>query len=239
MGIGDSNDLNWPVTVDEARIVQAGIVERVRVTPLRKKIRSVAGIDAAFTGGKTIAAVTVSGFPSLDLREERECVAETRFPYIPGYLSFREGPAMICAYERLRVKPDLIIFDGQGIAHPGRAGIASHIGVLLGKPSIGCAKSRLVGEFEEPASRKGSWNYLYYKGEAAGAVVRTRDGVKPLFISPGNLVTIEDAVELILQCTGRYRLPEPVRAADSLSRRVRDRVRDGCYSSLSVSADNP
>jgi deoxyribonuclease V len=141
----------------------------------------------------------------------------TPFPYIPGYLSFREAPAIFSAMEKLSLLPDLLIVDGQGIAHPRRIGIASFLGVLLGLPTIGCAKSRLVGKYEEPAPERGSWSPLIDKGETVGAVLRTRKGVKPVFVSPGHLVTLPEAIEIIMHCAVKYRLPEPQRAADSLA----------------------
>ncbi len=147
---------------------------------------------------------------------------KARFPYIPGLLAFREGHAIISAIGKLTVAPDLVLIDGQGIAHPEGFGIASHIGVILGIPTIGCAKSRLVGEYEAPGSMKGNWTYLYHRGAKVGAVVRTRSFVKPLFVSPGHLIDIESSVEIVLECTSGFRIPEPLRAADRLSRKLRN-----------------
>jgi deoxyribonuclease V len=141
---------------------------------------------------------------------------------VPGYLSFREGPLLLRAFGRLRRMPDLVLFDGQGIAHPRGLGLASHMGVLLDLPSVGCAKSRLVGEHGEPGRRRGDWTPLYLDGRRVGAVLRTRDGVKPLWISPGHRVGLRQAVKLALACC-RTRVPEPIRLAEQVVNRLRDR----------------
>ncbi len=214
----------WPETTREAREVQQALATRVRLTPLHGRIRLVAGVDAAFAGGKTVAAVSVYDYGSVTAVGGSYCVMETSFPYVPGYLSFREGPAVLCAIRKLDPMPDVFIFDGQGIAHPRRLGIASHIGVLLGKPSIGCAKSRLVGHWSEPSPERGASSPLYHRGELRGMVVRTRTRVKPVFVSPGHLITIEEAVDIVLHCTTRYRLPEPVRAADRSSKELKRKI---------------
>jgi deoxyribonuclease V len=163
----------------------------------------------------------VFDYGSLQCIGEYHHIQKTSFPYIPGYLSFREGPAILAAFRKMTTLPDLLLFDGQGIAHPRRAGIASHLGVLLNIPTIGCAKSRLVGESEKPAPEKGAWSPLYYKDEVVGAVLVTRSGCKPLFISPGHLITLQEAIKVVLHLTPRFRLPEPIRAADSLSKRLK------------------
>ncbi len=212
---------NWPTTVAEAKPLQESLARQVLITPLEQKVKTIAGVDAAFVGQEIIAAVAVFDYASLTLIEESHARLATPFPYIPGYLSFREGPAFIAAIERLSCRPDLLIVDGQGIAHPRRLGIASFLGVLLHCPTIGSAKSRLVGEYEEPAPAHGAWSPLVYHGETVGAVLRTRDRVRPLFVSPGHLITLSEAVEIILHCAVRYRLPEPQRAADRLAGRVK------------------
>ncbi len=213
--------IKWPEGVAEARRLQEELSKRVRLAPLRKRPVTVAGVDASFTADKTVAVITVFEYETLRPLEEAHCVLETSFPYLPGYLSFREGPAILCAAQRLGFMPDVLIFDGQGIAHPRRLGIASHMGLLLGRPSIGCAKSRLVGEYREPPPEKGAESPLYLDGRVAAAVLRTRAGVKPVFVSAGHLITLREAVEVVLHCAVRYRLPEPLRAADGLSKRLR------------------
>jgi deoxyribonuclease V len=153
--------------------------------------------------------------------EDVFAVTNCLFPYVPGFLSFREGPAIIEALSRLKIKPDLILLDGQGIAHPKGLGIASHIGILLDLPTVGCAKSRLVGEYKEPGSNKGAWSPLKFHGSIVGAVLRTRDSVRPLFVSPGHRIDLKASIEIVLGCIGRYRIPEPLRRADILSKRIK------------------
>ncbi|WP_306535499.1 deoxyribonuclease V [Geobacter sp.] len=208
----------WPATVTEAKPVQERLARQVRLVPLRGEPATVAGVDAAFTAdGRIVAAVALFAFPSLALIETAHAVMTVDFPYVPGYLSFREAPALMAALGKLPRLPDLLIVDGQGIAHPRRLGIASFLGVILGVPAIGSAKSRLVGEYGEPAPERGAWSPLVDRGETVGAVLRTRSRVRPLFVSPGHLITLPEAIDLILRCAVRYRLPEPQRAADALA----------------------
>lgn len=210
----------WPktLTLEEARKEQELLRKKVRIAPFSKEPRFVAGVDAAFKADRVFAAACLYRFPELTLVEQRSVVRELIFPYIPGFLSFREGPAIIAALNELSRKPDLILVDGQGIAHPRGIGIASYIGVLQGIPTIGCAKSRLVGEYEEPGTKKGGWSPLRVNGNVVGAVLRTRDAVRPLFISPGHKIDVKSAIRLALSCTVNYRIPEPLRCADILSR---------------------
>jgi len=211
----------WPETREDASIVQKEISGQVVIAPLEHEITTVAGIDAAYVQDMTIASVSVFDYKSLECIGEYHHILKTSFPYIPGYLSFREGPAILAAFGKMKTLPDLLIFDGQGIAHPRRAGIASHLGVLLNIPSIGCAKSRLVGEYEKPCPEKGSWSPLLYHGETVGAALVTRTGCRPVFISPGHRVTLQEALEIILKLSPRYRIPEPIRSADSLAKRLK------------------
>ncbi len=215
--------MKWPkiFTVEEARTVQNLLRREVQLSPLNKEPRYIAGVDAAFSGRRVFAAACLYRFPELTLIEQQSAVQKLLFPYIPGFLSFREGPAIIAALEKLTQKPDLILVDGQGIAHPRGIGIASFLGVLLSLPTIGCAKSRLVGEHEEPGIKKGRWSRLIYEGKAVGVVVRTKDSVKPLFVSPGHRINIDDALRITIACTGKYRRPEPLRCADMLSRSMK------------------
>ena len=168
-------------------------------------------------GRVTRAAVAVLEYPGLALVEQVVVRVATTFPYVPGLLSFREAPAVLAAFERVRIAPDLILYDGQGIAHPRRFGIASHVGLLLDCPSIGVAKSRLVGAHRMPATRRGAWTPLRDAGELIGAVLRTRAGVKPLYVSIGHRVSLETAVRWTLACVTRYRLPETTRWAHRLA----------------------
>lgn len=217
----------WARTVEEARAIQEQLLKRVLVRPLQRDPRYIAAVDAAFTTGKVIAAACLFTYPGLALMDQYVVAREIAFPYVPGYLSFREGPAVMEALDGLARRPGLIMFDGQGIAHPRGIGLASHIGVLRDLPAIGCAKSRLVGEFEMPGPRKGSYSPLTYRGQTVGLVLRTRDSVRPLFVSPGHRIDLDGALRITLGCTAGYRLPEPLRIADMLSKRVKHGLESG------------
>lgn len=209
----------WDLTPKEAIALQTALRGRVVRKDRIGAVRRVAGVDVGFEqdGRVTRAAVAVLDFPGLALVEQVVVRAATAFPYVPGLLSFREAPAVLAAFEEIRVAPDLILYDGQGIAHPRRFGIASHVGLLLDCPSIGVAKSRLVGEHRMPATRRGAWTPLRDAGEVIGAVLRTRAGVKPLYVSIGHRVSLETAVRWTLACVTRYRLPETTRWAHRLA----------------------
>jgi deoxyribonuclease V len=214
--------VSWPGTIAEARRMQNRDRRFVRTAPLTHQPKTVAGVDAAFSRNRVFAAVCVYRYADLAFVEQATAALERSFPYVPGFLVFLEGPAIIAAIAHLAKTPDILLVDGQGIAHPGGIGSASHIGVLLGIPTIGCAKTRLVGEFRDPGWRKGDCSQIRYEGQTVGSVVRTRDRVKPLFVSPGHGVNLDDAVRITLGCTGRYRIPEPLRCADMMSRRMKD-----------------
>ncbi len=218
------NNIIWPVTVEQARAVQRMLKNRVLIRPLRKEPQYVAGVDASFGKGQVLAVASLYSYPHLTHLEDAAAAEPCHFPYRTGLLSFREGPGIIRAIEKLTRKPDIILFDGQGIAHPQNMGIASHVGLMLSIPSIGCAKSRLVGAYNEPRKRKGSWTYLIYRNQHVGAVVRTRTGVKPLFVSPGHMIDIRASVRIILQCVSRYRSPEPLRHADMVSKQLKQNL---------------
>ncbi len=185
------------------------------------QVSTIAGVDAGFEdGGRTTrAAIVVMSWPGLEVVEQTVARVPTAFPYVPGLLSFRELPSVLAAFGQLGARPDLALCDGQGIAHPRRFGIACHLGILLDLPAIGVGKSRLIGTFEPPGAGKGEFTDLVDGDERIGAVVRTRDNVKPLFVSPGHRVSLQTAVDWVLKCAVRYRLPEPVRLADKLASR--------------------
>ena len=186
-------------------------------------IRIVAGADISCTKGddRVYAAVVLLDAATLEVVEEARYSGRISFPYIPGLLSFREGPPMLRAFEKLRRRPDMVLFDGQGIAHPRGFGLAAHMGLILDLPSVGCAKTRLIGTFEEPGARRGQCSPLMRDGKQIGSVVRTKDRVKPVFISQGHRVSLERAVEIVLQCARRYRIPEPIRRAHILVNKMR------------------
>ncbi len=215
------NSFIWPENISEAKAAQMSLEGRVTIVPYMKKPIFVAGVDASFIGDKVIGVACLFKYPELIPIEDAYAVMKVSFPYIPGFLSFREGPAIIEALNRLKTKPDLILCDGQGIAHPKRLGIASHIGILIDIPTIGCAKSRLIGKYKEPKSKKGEWTQLEHKGEIIGAVLRTRDYVKPVFVSPGHRTDLKTSIKIVLACTGKFRIPEPVRRADSISKKIK------------------
>jgi deoxyribonuclease V len=216
--------MRWPEDIAEAGKIQDTIRRRVRITPLRKVPRFVAGVDAAFSKDKVIGVACLYQYPEMIHIEDAHAAAAILFPYVPGYLTFREGSALIDAVKRLVRRPDVILFDGQGIAHPKGVGIASHMGVLLDMPTIGCGKKRLIGEYEEPGLLKGDWSPLRYRNETVGAVLRTRDNVKPLFTSPGHRTCLQDSIEIILHCAKEYRIPEPLRRADHISKNIRKTI---------------
>ena len=209
----------WDLTPKEAIALQTALRGRVVRKDRIGAVRRVAGVDVGFEqdGRVTRAAVAVLDFPDLALVEQVVVRAATAFPYVPGLLSFREAPAVLAAFEEVRVAPDVILYDGQGIAHPRRFGIASHVGLLLDCPSIGVAKTRLVGVHRVPANRRGAWTPLRDAGEVIGAVLRTRVGVKPLYVSIGHRVSLETAVRWTMACVTRYRLPETTRWAHRLA----------------------
>jgi deoxyribonuclease V len=210
---------SWNVSPTQAIAIQKQWCSRVILKDCFGSVRYVAGIDVGFEDRNTVtrAAIAVLSFPELELVDSVLFKCPTTYPYIPGLLSFREMPAILEAYDKLSIKPDLILCDGQGIAHPRRFGIACHLGVWLDVPSIGVGKTRLVGQFGELSNEKGSWVPLLDKGETVGAVVRSRQGVKPLFVSPGHRISLATAVDWVMRCTTRYKLPETTRCAHHIA----------------------
>jgi deoxyribonuclease V len=200
-------------------VVQERLRSQVLVHDDYGELRTVAGVDAGFEdeGATARAAVVVLSFPALEPIDYAVARGPARFPYIPGFLSFREAPVILDALAMLRAAPDLLICDGQGIAHPRRLGIASHLGVLSGLPTIGCAKSLLVGRHDELPDERGARVPLVHRREQVGWTLRTRPGVKPVYVSPGHRVGLDSAVALVMACVTRYRLPETTRYAHNLA----------------------
>jgi len=222
----------WDVTTSQAIEIQKRLVTSIILRGL-PRCRLVAGVDCSFehqpggsvNEGTMFAAVVVWDRQAEVVIEEAFAERPAAFPYVPGLLTFREGPAVVEAWSRLKAKPDAVIFDGHGIAHPRGIGIASHLGLWLDLPSVGCAKSRLCGEAEEPAQEAGSVSDLHLDGRLIGRLVRTKTGVKPVFVSIGHRVGLAAAVELVLDCCRGYRLPEPPRLAHLAGNRFRrDRI---------------
>jgi deoxyribonuclease V len=211
--------MEWPTTIDAAIAIQERLRGRVLVADDDFPLRTVAGVDAGFEEDGTIAraAVVVLSFPDLTPITHALARSPAPFPYVPGFLSFREAPAILAALTMLAAPPDLLICDGQGIAHPRRFGIASHLGVLTGIPSVGCAKSLLVGHHDPVPDERGGRAALIHRDEQIGYALRTRSGTKPVFVSPGHRVSLDRAVDLVLACVTRYRLPETTRYAHNLA----------------------
>jgi deoxyribonuclease V len=207
----------WPRNLQEAQEIQNRLRGQVIPRDELGPVRLIAGVDAGYEGEDAKAAVVLLAYPSLEPLEYAMARRPAVFPYVPGFLSFRETPAVLAALAQLKAKPDLILVDGQGIAHPRRFGIACHIGVLSGVPTIGCAKSILVGRHEPLPEVRGAQVPLVHKGEQVGVALRTRVKVKPLYISVGHRISLPTAVEYVMSCVTKYRLPEPTRAADALA----------------------
>lgn len=210
---------NWNLTPREAIAVQNRLRGKIMLEDDFGTVSRVAGTDVGFEddGRTTRAAVAILSFPELELVECALARLPTRFPYVPGLLSFREVPALLAALEKLRAPPDLVLCDGQGYAHPRRCGLATHLGLVTGLPTIGVAKSRLTGTFSDPPQRRGAWRPLVDRDEIIGAVLRTRTGVKPVFVSAGHRVSLKAAIRYTMACVGRYRLPETTRWAHRLA----------------------
>jgi len=209
----------WNLTPREAVAVQQRLRDQVVAADQIGDVRHVAGIDVGFgqNGKIARAAVAVLAYPSLELVEQAIVRQPVRFPYVPGLLSFREAPPVLEALALIHIAPDLILYDGQGLAHPRRFGIASHVGLLADVPTIGVAKTRLIGSHGDPPEQRGAWTPLMDRGERIGAVLRTRPKVKPLFVSVGHRVSLETAINWVMACVTRYRLPETTRCAHRLA----------------------
>ena len=208
----------WNVSYQQAVTIQEELRNRIVLDLPFPTPNYVAGVDVSTSKTLSIgwAAVVVLSFPELRVVEQRWAEGTITFPYIPGLLSFREIPLVCKAIEQLSIEPDVFLCDGQGLAHPRRMGIATHLGVIINKPTVGCAKSRLIGTHEEVGSKKGAHTPLMDKKEVIGAVLRTRQGVKPVFVSPGYGISLKVARTLVLSCVTKYRIPEPIRAAHNL-----------------------
>ncbi len=213
----------WPDTPEAAIALQQQLRNQVRIQPLERPAETIAGCDISFNKFEetVYAGIVVLRLDTLETIAEATVITTTSFPYVPGLLSFREIPALLEAWDKLTILPDVVVFDGHGIAHPRRLGIASHAGLLLDRPTLGCGKSVLVGRYEEPATQRGSWSPMLHRGEVIGAALRTKNKVNPVYVSPGHLIDLETAVDLMLRCDGGYRIPETTRRAHNLVNAVR------------------
>ncbi len=206
----------WNVMPKEAIKIQTDLRKRIELRDSFDEIRVVAGADVSFDRNKNegYGGVITYSFPELAEIERRGARTKINFPYVPGLLTFREAPVLLKAFAYLKTKPDVIIFDGQGMAHFRRMGLATHMGILFNKPTIGCAKSRLIGTFKDPGEDVGCYSPLVDDRETIGAVLRTRKRVNPLFISQGNMISLKTCIEIVLKCVDGYRIPKPAREAD-------------------------
>ncbi len=215
------NKHSWDLSPTKAINLQNDLAKYIVVkTKLDlKKIKFIAGADVSIHRQKNIclATVVILSFPELSIIEERTAIRKISFPYVPGLLSFREGPVLLEAFQKIKNRPGLVLFDGQGIAHPRRFGLASHLGWWLEIPSIGIAKNKLIGEHDDVGLEKGSFVYLYDNKDKIGIVIRTRSNVKPVYVSPGFKVNYPEAIKATLSCLTKFRLPEPIRAAHHIS----------------------
>lgn len=213
----------WNLSPTEAVALQQQLRSQVRIEPLTKVPRTIAGCDISFNKFEetVYAGIVVLDLETLETIEEAGVVSSAPFPYIPGLLSFREIPSLLEAWAKLTVEPDVVMFDGHGIAHPRRMGIASHAGLFLNRPTFGCGKSVLVGKYDEPAPERGSWSPMTHYRDVIGAALRTKNKVNPVYVSPGHLIDLNTAISLTLHCNGGYRLPEPTRRTHNLVNALR------------------
>jgi len=210
---------SWNVSVEEAIQIQEALRERIILKNAFSKVETIGGGDVAYSKNEDLlfGAIVVLSFPDMEILDKAAAIGKIPFPYISGLLSFREGPILIKVFQRLKLKPSVMIFDGQGIAHPRGMGFASHMGLWLDLPSIGCAKTPLLGEFISPRLSKGSFESIRRAGEKVGVVLRTRDKVKPVFVSPGHRIDLSTSIRLILESCKGFRFPEPLREAHQLA----------------------
>jgi deoxyribonuclease V len=208
----------WDVSPAQAIRIQNKLKAKVILEGKPQDIRLVAGVDIGISNDVAKAAVVILKFPQLIPVEQKVITKITKFPYIPGLLAFREIPSILDAFDKIANEPDIILVDGQGIAHPRRFGIASHLGILLDKPTIGCAKKRLFGTYKEPQAKAGSFEYLFDEtGTIIGAALRTRDDTNVIYVSVGHKINLDHAIDIVLKCTLGYKLPEPTRLADMVA----------------------
>ncbi len=213
----------WNLPYEEAIKVQRDLSSKVILEPFRTEVNLVAGADVSYSKGSDIlfAGVVIMEIPGMRILEEATAKGKVDFPYIPGFLSFRESPILIKAFERIQNVPDVVIFDGQGIAHPRHLGIASHLGLIIDLPSIGCAKNILVGKYKDVGNESGDYSPIIFRGNIVGVALRTRRNVFPVFVSPGHKIDVPSALAIVMKTCRGYRLPEPVRQAHILVNRMR------------------
>jgi len=211
---------SWDVSAKEAILIQEVLKDKILLKKDFSELKTIGGGDVAYSknGKRLFGAIAVLSFPDMEVLDTATADGKIAFPYIPGLLSFREGPILIKTFQRLKIKPDVMLFDGQGIAHPRRMGLASHMGLWLDLPSIGCAKTPLLKEFINPGPSKGSFEWIRQEGRKVGAVLRTKEKLKALFVSPGHRVDLLMSIRLALESCRGFRIPEPLRQAHQTSR---------------------
>jgi deoxyribonuclease V len=216
---------SWKVNVEEAIQIQEALRDRVILRNTFNDVTKVGGADVSYSKDKNFlyAAIIILSFPGMETLEIANAHGKIPFPYIPGLLSFREGPVLIRAFQKLTLKPDLMIFDGQGVAHPRGFGLASHMGLWLDLPSIGCTKTPLLRDFVYPETSKGSFELIRKGGKDVGVVLRTKENIKPLFVSPGHRIDLGTSMKIVLTACTKFRIPEPLRKAHQLSRLPREK----------------
>ena len=215
---------SWEVSPGEAIQLQKELKKKISLKKSFNNVKIVAGADISYYKNKMFAGIVILKFPQLEIIEKKSSVSSANFPYISGLLTFREGPSLLEVFKKIKTTPDVILFDGQGIAHPRRMGIATHLGLFLDKPTIGCAKSRLSGKYTSVGEEKGDYALLKEGEEILGAVLRTRREVKPVFISPGHKIDLPNSIEIVLKCIIKYRLPLPVREAHIFVNQIRNNL---------------
>ena len=210
----------WEVSIHEAISIQQKLRKKIILSNKLLKIKRIAAVDVGFSNNQSVCVVSTFGYPELNPIETIRAKGKISFPYIPGLLTFREGPVIVASFRKLKSKPDLVFFDGQGICHPRRMGIATHLGIVLDVSSIGCAKSHLCGVYEMPKDDKGNYSLVYDNNtkEVLGAVLRTRNKVKPIFVSCGHKVSLKQAIKIVLKLCPKYRIPEPLRYVHHLAK---------------------
>lgn len=217
---------SWNVSVEQALLIQDTFKEWIILKRTFPDLKTIGGADVAYSlrGNLFFGAMVVLSFPEMETLDIATADGRISFPYIPGLLSFREGPILIKTFQRLKLKPDVMIYDGQGIAHPRGMGLASHMGLWLDLPSIGCAKTPLLNQFISPGPTRGSFEWIRKQRKKVGAVLRTKQNVKPLFVSPGHRIDLPTSIQLILESCKGYRFPEPLRKAHQLAERIEHSV---------------
>ncbi|MDI6763513.1 MAG: endonuclease V [Thermodesulfobacteriota bacterium] len=213
---------SWEVSIEEAIRIQENLKDHLILKKTFSCLKTIGGGDVAYSTNKNslFGAIAVLSYPEMKPIDTATAKDEISFPYIPGLLSFREGPILVKAFQSLRVKPDLLIFEGHGTAHPRGVGLASHMGLWFDLPSIGCARTPLLKKFDNPGLSRGSFEWIFLKRKKVGAVLRTRQGVKPVFVSPGHRIDLMTSIRIVLATCQRYRIPEPLRRAHQISREM-------------------